>query len=63
LSEHDLTYEEVVETFFNPFEVRRNKSYKDRYMLLGRTNGGRKVKIIFQLKSNNVARLITGWDL
>ncbi len=63
LSEHNLTYEEAIETFFNTFEARRNKSFKDRYVLIGQTNGGRKLKIIFQLKPNKIVRIITGWDI
>jgi uncharacterized DUF497 family protein len=43
--------------------VRRNKSYRDRYQLLGRTFGGRSLKIIFQLKPGNIVRIITGWDV
>ena len=50
LAAHRVTFEEAVECFFSDFEVRRNKRYRDRYQLLGRTLGGRKLKIIFQLK-------------
>lgn len=63
LAAHHITFEEAVECFFSDFEVRRNKSYKDRYQLRGRTIGGRSLKIIFQLKTNNVVRIITGWDV
>jgi uncharacterized DUF497 family protein len=62
LAAHHITFEEAVECFFSDFEVRHNKSYKDRYQLAGRTVGGRSLKVIFQLKSNNVVRIITGWD-
>ena len=63
LSIHRITFEEAVECFFSDFEVRRNKTFKDRYILIGKTIGGRKLKIIFQLKPANVVRIITGWDL
>jgi uncharacterized DUF497 family protein len=63
LAAHHITFEEAVECFFSDFEVRRNKSFKDRYQLLGRTIGGRPLKIIFQLKPDNVVRIITGWDV
>jgi uncharacterized DUF497 family protein len=63
LSAHHITFEEAVECFFADFEVRRNKSYRDRYQLIGRTIGGRSLKIIFQVKANNVVRIITGWDV
>jgi uncharacterized DUF497 family protein len=63
LSAHHITFREAVECFFSDFEVRRNKSYRDRYQLLGATIGGRQLKIIFQLKPGNVVRIITGWDI
>ncbi len=50
LAAHRVTFEEAVECFFSDFEIRRNKRYRDRYQLLGGTIGGRKLKIIFQLK-------------
>jgi uncharacterized DUF497 family protein len=63
LGSHRVTFEEAVECFFSDFEIRRNKTYKDRYQLIGNTVGGRKLKIIFQLKPGNVARIITGWEI
>lgn len=63
LADHGITYEEAVECFFASFEVIRNKSYRDRYQLIGRTVGGRRLKIIFQLKPNDVVRIITGWQI
>ncbi|PYS80948.1 MAG: hypothetical protein DMF67_18625 [Acidobacteria bacterium] len=63
LAAHCITFDEAVECFFSDFEVRRNKSYRDRYQLIGRTIGGRRLKIIFQLKSGNVVRIITGWEI
>ncbi len=60
---HHLTFEEVVQCFYNPFEVRRNKKFKDRFQLIGKTDSGRRLKIIFQLKLNSIVRIITGWDL
>ena len=63
LAAHRITFEEAIECFFQDFEIRRNKSYGDRYQLLGRTLSGRRLKIIFQLKRGNVVRIITGWDI
>jgi uncharacterized DUF497 family protein len=63
LSEHAVTLNEAVECFFLDFEIRRNKKFRDRYQLIGRTLGGRRLKIIFQLKPNNLVRIITGWPL
>ncbi len=63
LAVHGVTFEEAVQCFFSNFEVRRNKSYQDRFQLLGRTTGGRYLRIIFQLKANYVVRIITGWPI
>ncbi len=63
LAAHHVTFEEAVECFFSDSEVRRNESYRDRYQLIGTTIGGRRLKVVFQLKSENVVRIITGWDL
>ncbi|MBI4707659.1 MAG: BrnT family toxin [Candidatus Omnitrophica bacterium] len=63
LGEHEVTFEEAVEAFFNDFEIRRNKRFRDRWQLIGRTDSGRRLKIIFQLKSGNVVRIITGWQI
>ena len=63
LFEHRVTFDEAVECFFEDFEIRRNKRYRDRYQLIGTTLGGRRLKIIFQLKPKNIVRIITGWPL
>ena len=63
LEAHDVTFEEAVECFFDEFEVRRNKSFRDRYQLIGKTATGRRLKIIFQLKAGDIIRIITGWQL
>lgn len=53
----------MVECFLSDYQIRRNKSYTERYQLIGKTLAGRYLKIIFQLKSENVVRIITGWEL
>lgn len=63
LAAHNITFDEAVECFFSDFQIRKNKRYKDRYQLIGATFGGRKLKIIFQLKPGKVVRIITGWRL
>jgi len=63
LSAHQVTFQEAVECFFSQYEVRRNKRYRDRYQLIGRTLCGRKLKIIFQVKPKSVVRIITGWPI
>ena len=61
LSGHSVSFIEAVECFFSDFQVRRNKKYRDRFQLIGRTLSGRRLKIIFQLKPRDVVRIITGW--
>ena len=63
LAAHHITFDETVECFFSDFQIRRNKKFKDRYQLIGSTLGGRELKIIFQLKTGNIVRIITGWSL
>ena len=63
LSSHRITFEEAVECFFSDFTVRRNKTFKDRFQLLGTTIGGWYLKIIFQLKPGQIVRVITGWEI
>ncbi len=47
LAAHNVTFNEAVQCFFSHYQVRRNKSYLDRYQLIGTTSGGRRLKIIF----------------
>jgi len=63
LAAHRVEFEEAVECFFSDFVIRRNKRFKDRFQLIGRTVGGRTLRIIFQLKASNVVRIITGWKI
>ncbi|RPI71909.1 MAG: hypothetical protein EHM45_22875 [Desulfobacteraceae bacterium] len=64
LAVHRITFDEAIECFFSSdFEIRRNKSYRDRYQLIGKTIAGRRLKIIFQLKPKNIVRIITGWNI
>lgn len=63
LAGHRVTFEEAVECFFSDFVVRRNKRCRDRFQLVGVTFGGRRLKIIFQVKDGNVVRIITGWQV
>lgn len=63
LAGHGVLFEEAVECFFSDFEVRPNKKFRDRYQLIGTSQRGRQLKIIFQLKPAKVVRIITGWPL
>ena len=55
---HRITLNEAIECFYSEFVIRRNKSFVDRFQLIGETFGGRKLKLIFQLKSDNIVRII-----
>ena len=63
LGGHGVTLDEAVECFYNPYEVRRNKSFHDRFQLIGYTHAGRRLKLIFQLKPKTLVRVITGWPI
>lgn len=63
LEQHRVTFDEAVECFFGDFEIRRNKRFRNRFQLIGQTVGGRRLKIIFTVKSGNIVRIITGWPI
>lgn len=63
LGRHRIDIDEAIQCFFNEFTIRRNKRYKDRYKLIGESDGGRKLCIIFQIKRKTVVRIITGWGI
>ena len=62
LAAHRITFEEAIQVFENEYRVLRNKGYRDRRQILGATDGGRRLKLIVQIKPGNVVRIITGWD-
>lgn len=63
LARHQVTIDEVAEVIWNGFEVRRNKRHSGGYKLVGRTDGGRKLKLIVYEKRKGVIRVKTGWDV
>ena len=63
LSGHGITVDEAVEVLWNGFEVDRNKRRRGSYQLVGRTDGGRRLKLIIFEKERGVLRVITGWDV
>lgn len=63
LGSHGVTLEEVVECFYNEHVVRRNKSRRDRWQLIGRTDAGKPLKVIFELKPKGIILVITGWPI
>lgn len=65
LGRHHITTAEAEEVFFNRYVITPNKKAHGvkRYRIDGRTNGGRKLRLIFEDLNACVARVITGWDL
>ena len=39
------------------------RSKKGHYVAMGPTGDGRYLAVVFALKNNGVARVITGWDM
>jgi uncharacterized DUF497 family protein len=37
--------------------------FKERYMIVGRTNARRKLRLVFEDFGQNTARIFTGWDI
>ncbi len=62
LSAHNVDIEEAAQCFYNKFEIRKNKKFKDRFKLNGSSDAGRYLCIIFQLKAKDIVRIITGWE-
>lgn len=63
LAAHGVTPQDAAEVFWNGIEVSRNKTYRDRYQVVGRTDSGRALKLIVQAKPRRVLRVITGWSV
>ena len=63
LTAHRVSIDEVVEVFWNGFAVSRNKRQSVGHQLIGRTDAGRRLKLIVYEKRKGVLRVITGWDL
>ncbi|WP_413560554.1 BrnT family toxin [Bdellovibrio sp. HCB209] len=62
---HRIQHWEAEEVFFNKYVITPNKKHHgpERYMIVGRTNAGRKLRLIFEDLGENTARIFTGWDI
>jgi len=61
---HGVTAEEIEQCFNNPpFVIFPHKKIPDRRVLLGRTFGGRRLFVVFQHKSREIARPIHARDM
>lgn len=65
LDMHHIRPEEAEEVFFNRYVITPNKKVHGprRYRIDGRTNQGRRLRLIFEDIGDSIARIITGWDL
>jgi uncharacterized DUF497 family protein len=64
LRDHSIEPEEAEECFYHNYRFHRDaRRFDDVYILDGRTNRGRQLRLVFQDKGNSVARVFTGWDL
>jgi hypothetical protein len=64
LRDHGIEPEEAEECFYHDYRFRRDeRRFDDVYILDGRTNRGRQLRLVFQDQGNATARVFTGWDL
>jgi len=64
LRDHGIEPHEAEEYFSHPFfYIKDHHRFDDVYLLDGRTNRGRRLRLVFQDKGNGIARILTGWDL
>lgn len=62
---HHISPEEAEEVFFNRYVITPNKKKHGpkRYRIDGRSNSGRRLRLIFEDLGLSMARVIIGWDL
>jgi uncharacterized DUF497 family protein len=65
IARHRISVAEAEEVFFNRYVITPNikKHGPRRYRIDGRTNSGRYLRLIFEDMGEEMARIITGWDL
>lgn len=63
LAAHGVTVEEAAEVIWNGFRPFRDKDYRDRYLLFGRTDGGRPLELVAVVLGKRKLRIITGWPI
>jgi len=63
LTAHGISVEEAAEVLWNGFRPLRDKDYDDRYLLLGRTDGGRPLELVAVVRGKRKLRIITGWRI
>ncbi len=64
LRDHDIEPGEAEECFFHDYDLSRDEGrFNDVYIMDGRTDRGRRLRLVFQDKGNGLARAFTGWEL
>jgi uncharacterized DUF497 family protein len=65
LARHGISFWEAEEVFFNKYVITPNKKKRvlKRYHIDGKTNAGRKLRLIFEDLGSSTARIFTGWDI
>jgi len=64
LRDHGIEPDEAEECFFHDyFFARDTRRFGDIYILDGRTDRGRRLRLVFQNKGKGLARIFTGWEL
>jgi uncharacterized DUF497 family protein len=65
LAKHHIRDWEAEEIFFNSYVITPNKKKHGpkRYRIDGKTNAGRRLRVIFEDLGAGMARVITGWDI
>lgn len=64
LRDHGIESEEAEECFFHDYmfapDIRR---FDDLYVLDGKTDRGRRLRLVLQDKGDGLVRIFTGWEL
>ena len=63
LRDHDIGPEEAEECFFHNYALALDDSRFDDVIIDGRTDRGRRLRLVFQDKRDGLARVFTGWEL
>ncbi|HEY6231242.1 MAG TPA: hypothetical protein VIW64_08255 [Pyrinomonadaceae bacterium] len=64
LRDHGVEPHEAEECFFHDYCFARDeRRFDDVYVLDGRTDRGRELRVVFQDKGNGLIRVFTGWEL
>ena len=63
LAVRDITRYDVMEVLWNGIHVIRDKKYRNRYRVRGRTDAGRALEVIAIDEGRKRLRFITGWPI